>query len=304
MRYLILFLFVLAFSNFSDAQVAVLGTPNGIAGEFVETLTLSNYEVPAGTDRLLLVNASSDKLPISVTFGGIPLTAVGGGLNVWSLVLGSNLANSDFGDIVFVVEGVINDPVLFIGLNAIAFTGVYQSDPIDGYQEIEIPVTSTSSSLIINSNINDLVFDGIAVGCTTVAGGGVCMSPPDADPIPGQLLQNNLSFLGTVFNGRGSSSIKSGASSVPVGWVFSGSVISPLPGFHVGMNIRNKASGNLSGNVGINTNSPQRNMHINSVLRLQPRFSAPNNPAEGDIYYSSTLHKLRVYDGTQWQDCW
>jgi len=25
---------------------------------------------------------------------------------------------------------------------------------------------------------------------------------------------------------------------------------------------------------------------------------------EGDIYFDAVLKKLRVYDGTQWQNCW
>lgn len=58
------------------------------------------------------------------------------------------------------------------------------------------------------------------------------------------------------------------------------------------------------GNMGINVCNPQRNFHIKDVLRLEPRTTAPANAGEGDIYYDSTLHKLRVYDGTQWQDCW
>jgi len=56
--------------------------------------------------------------------------------------------------------------------------------------------------------------------------------------------------------------------------------------------------------VGIGTDTPQRALHINDVMRLEPRASAPGSPSEGDIYYDSTLHVLRVYDGTQWQNCW
>lgn len=58
------------------------------------------------------------------------------------------------------------------------------------------------------------------------------------------------------------------------------------------------------GKMGINVCSPQRNLHVKDVLRLEPRSTEPENPGEGDIYYDSTLHKLRVYDGTQWQNCW
>ena len=59
-----------------------------------------------------------------------------------------------------------------------------------------------------------------------------------------------------------------------------------------------------NGNVGIGTPSPQRNLHIKDILRLEPRSSAPSSPAQGDIYFDSSIKKLRVYDGTVWQNCW
>ena len=59
-----------------------------------------------------------------------------------------------------------------------------------------------------------------------------------------------------------------------------------------------------SKNVGINTTTPARNLHINDVMRLQPRATAPSSPAMGDIYMDSSLKKLMVYDGTTWQACW
>lgn len=60
----------------------------------------------------------------------------------------------------------------------------------------------------------------------------------------------------------------------------------------------------VSDNVGIGITSPARKLHVSDVMRLEPRGTAPSNPAEGDIYMDATTHKLRVYDGTQWQDCW
>lgn len=61
---------------------------------------------------------------------------------------------------------------------------------------------------------------------------------------------------------------------------------------------------NTTGNVGINIETPQRNLHIKDVMRLEPRNQPPDNPAEGDIYYDSVLKKLRVFDGAVWQNCW
>jgi len=54
--------------------------------------------------------------------------------------------------------------------------------------------------------------------------------------------------------------------------------------------------------LGINTTSPSRNLHINDTMRLEPRASAPSSPSAGDIYFDSTLSKLRCYDGTAWNN--
>lgn len=59
-----------------------------------------------------------------------------------------------------------------------------------------------------------------------------------------------------------------------------------------------------TGKVGVNLSSPQRSLHINDVMRLEPRATAPDSPSEGDMYMDSTTHKLMVYDGTTWQACW
>ncbi len=56
--------------------------------------------------------------------------------------------------------------------------------------------------------------------------------------------------------------------------------------------------------VGIGTATPARALHINDVIRLEPRNTAPANPLEGDIYMDSNDHKLKVYDGNDWQPCW
>jgi hypothetical protein len=58
-----------------------------------------------------------------------------------------------------------------------------------------------------------------------------------------------------------------------------------------------------NGFVGIGIN-PQQKFHVNDVMRLEPRNTAPTTPAKGDIYFDGVLNKLRVYDGTTWQNCW
>jgi hypothetical protein len=57
-------------------------------------------------------------------------------------------------------------------------------------------------------------------------------------------------------------------------------------------------------NIGINLTSPQRSLHVKDIIRLEPRTTSPNNPAKGDMYFDAILNKLRVFDGTQWQNCW
>jgi hypothetical protein len=58
-----------------------------------------------------------------------------------------------------------------------------------------------------------------------------------------------------------------------------------------------------NGNFGLGI-VPVRKLHVNSVMRLEPINVAPSSPAKGDMYFDGILNKLRVYDGTTWQNCW
>lgn len=58
-----------------------------------------------------------------------------------------------------------------------------------------------------------------------------------------------------------------------------------------------------NGNTGFGTSTPQRTVHIRSVMRLEPG-TAPPSPAEGDMYMDAADHTLKVYDGTAWRSCW
>jgi hypothetical protein len=66
----------------------------------------------------------------------------------------------------------------------------------------------------------------------------------------------------------------------------------------------NHIHASLGSNIGINVTTPQRNLHVKDVLRLEPRNSPPDSPSKGDMYFDGVLNKLRVYDGTTWQNCW
>ena len=39
------------------------------------------------------------------------------------------------------------------------------------------------------------------------------------------------------------------------------------------------------------------------VIKFKPLATAPANPKEGWVYYDSTLHNLRVWNGTSWNNC-
>ncbi|ETR66648.1 MAG: hypothetical protein OMM_05550 [Candidatus Magnetoglobus multicellularis str. Araruama] len=64
-----------------------------------------------------------------------------------------------------------------------------------------------------------------------------------------------------------------------------------------------------SGNVGIGTTSPSDTIEvsgtvkINDVLKLEPMSITPANVTEGMLFYHSVDHKLKVYDGSGWRDC-
>ena len=42
----------------------------------------------------------------------------------------------------------------------------------------------------------------------------------------------------------------------------------------------------------------------NGSVILKPSNNAPSSPVKGQMYFDNTLNKLRVWDGTTWQNCW
>ena len=65
-----------------------------------------------------------------------------------------------------------------------------------------------------------------------------------------------------------------------------------------------------NGNMGIDVAQPKRKLHISDAMRLEPLSTPPSNPQTGDMYMddgtntTNNLPKLRVFDGTNWQECW
>jgi len=61
---------------------------------------------------------------------------------------------------------------------------------------------------------------------------------------------------------------------------------------------------NVTSSIGIGVTNPVRPLHVNDVMKLEPRATAPSNPSKGDIYFDDVINKLRVFDGVMWQNCW
>ncbi len=84
--------------------------------------------------------------------------------------------------------------------------------------------------------------------------------------------------------------------------------VNEIPSFSIYFRTASNKGPNLwiadDGNIGINNISPKRSLHIKDVLRLEPRSTEPTNPSKGDVYFDNNTNKLRVYDGTVWQNCW
>ena len=62
--------------------------------------------------------------------------------------------------------------------------------------------------------------------------------------------------------------------------------------------------GYFSGKLGLGTNDPQRTLHVNDYMRLEPVSDPPDTSSAGDIYFDLEDGMLKCYDGTTWQDCW
>ena len=59
-----------------------------------------------------------------------------------------------------------------------------------------------------------------------------------------------------------------------------------------------------NGNVGINLQFPECDLHVNNILKLDPRYSVPSSATEGMMYYDANDKMLYVYDGSVWHACW
>lgn len=222
-------IFIFLFYNTLNAQIVVTDKQQTIGTGMTISLF---YTIPAGADRLLLVSAGSEMGPTSVEFDGVGMTQVGTSAlgTLWTKVLGTDVTTATSGTIVFTVASSAQ----YIGINAISFTGVDQTIPVSGFDQVNIAANATSSTLSIVSKTDDMVLDGVFAGCT-----GCFAATPTATEAAEQAIQNTNNITG-FFGGSSATSTKAGATSVTMNWGFSGTAVAS--GIHTGINIVNVVS--------------------------------------------------------------
>ena len=193
------------------------------------TLTIPNFSVPAGNERLLVVCAKGQTNISGVTFDNNDMTEQvarsQGNFNIklFTYVLG-NSASATSGDIVVTGSAVTN-------AGAWSYHDVDQATPVDNADGTTGASGNSSSSLSITSEVDDLVCDCIGSSRTP----GIVTLTEDASQTQTFHEPNGVFFGFTNVTNAGSH--KAGAASVTMEWT-----ISPASQFaHLGMNINASA---------------------------------------------------------------
>ncbi|MCA9118853.1 MAG: hypothetical protein KDB11_01650, partial [Planctomycetales bacterium] len=211
--------------------IQLTGTVTPFEDGNTDTFTISNFTVPAGTDRLLVVSTAyrdANNDIASVTFDGHLLTkgshADGGSgddAQIWYIPLDTvtNPIGTITGDIV-ASAGIGNNIAQFV-MGASVFGGVDQANPVDGPKQ----ETDTDLSIMVTSEPGDLVID--AIKTSAGAGGDLTVNGSQT------LLFNEMDIFGSDFE-DGASSTKPGAASVTMSWTHANTVMFSA---HAGLNI-------------------------------------------------------------------
>ena len=64
----------------------------------------------------------------------------------------------------------------------------------------------------------------------------------------------------------------------------------------------NTADSYFNGNVGVGTTAPLQKLHIDGIMRLEPRTTEPAGGGLGDFYVNSTDSKLYFHNGASWKE--
>lgn len=224
--------FIAVFSFISiHAQPVYDNNPQSIGQSPNATLTVSNFSVPAGDKRLLVVCAKGHTDISGATFDGNPMTeqvatVMQGNyhLRMYTYLLGDS-GSPTSGDVVVSGDFVTNAGVW-------SYHNVDQTTPVDNATSTLGGSGSNSSSLIVNSEPGDLVCDCMG---TADINGPYTLTPNGSQS---QVFHesNGFFFFTEVTN---AASHKAGAASVSMNWT-----ISPNNQFaHIGMNINVASAG-------------------------------------------------------------
>jgi hypothetical protein len=157
--------------TYTSAQVqynsAETARQNNTCTDPDDILTKSSFQVPVGDDVLLLVVASGQWRPSSVTYNSQTLTKLAEMHNKdasgWHVTVGMYYLK--LGDVGSPITSDINvnwtgtSSCCFKSLAAMVFTNVDQTTPMNNQDSIHHPDNSTSLSLDITSVANDMVVD-------------------------------------------------------------------------------------------------------------------------------------------------
>ena len=200
---------LLAFAAPSEAAVSLIGSSSTTGGTNLTSLTISNYSVPAGNNRLLVVSTGrggGSSSVTGVTFGGQPLsravqTGSGdgfAGVEIWVRALGSS-ASATTGNVVVSISG--NDGNF---ATATGFANVDQALPYAA-------VSNTAASLTVPAAVGEIVLDALMV---------LSSNAQAATAGAGQTAQSAWTNLG--FGLAGGVSTEAGAPSVSMTWTVPG----------------------------------------------------------------------------------
>jgi uncharacterized repeat protein (TIGR01451 family) len=152
----------------TSAQNGTVPTNNAV--------TFSNYNVAAGSDRLIMVSIGTglERAVTSVTFGGQAMTKLGSaadaesGVEMWYRLLG-NSGSATSGDVV--INFAAGTSAIQYSMNVINFSGVNQTLPFGSV--VGTNISSSTISYNVPSNVGDVIIDAMAIRAT----GGSGLSP-------------------------------------------------------------------------------------------------------------------------------
>ena len=54
-------------------------------------------------------------------------------------------------------------------------------------------------------------------------------------------------------------------------------------------------------NQPFDANTTTKRVKLNEFINLTPRATTPSSPERGDIFFDSTVNKIKFYNGTAWE---